>query len=148
MRKAVRAIIVHNNNLLVMARNKFGQKYVTLPGGGVEPAESLDQAIVREVLEETSITADEPVLRYLEHAGDPYGNQYIFSLTYRSGEPKLAATSPEEQINKLGKNLYEPYWLPIEKLQQTPMVSGELKEILLKDFIQGLPSEVVEFTWN
>ena len=55
MRTAVRAIIIKDNNLLVMHRNKFGNEYLTLVGGGVELNETKEQALVREVIEETSI---------------------------------------------------------------------------------------------
>jgi len=44
MKQAVRAIIIHNNNLLVMKRNKFGKEYYTLIGGHVEMGESHEVA--------------------------------------------------------------------------------------------------------
>jgi ADP-ribose pyrophosphatase YjhB (NUDIX family) len=45
MRKAVRAIIIKDDKLLVMNRNKFGKVYDTLPGGNVEIGETLEQAL-------------------------------------------------------------------------------------------------------
>ena len=36
MRRASRGIVIKDNNLLVMHRNKFGTEYDTLPGGNVE----------------------------------------------------------------------------------------------------------------
>lgn len=49
-RTAVRAIIIEEEKIL-MVRSKLG--YYKLPGGGVEKGECLEEALVREVAEET-----------------------------------------------------------------------------------------------
>lgn len=45
MRRAVRAIIIKDKQLLVMHRNKFGTEYETLPGGNIEVGETPEQAV-------------------------------------------------------------------------------------------------------
>ena len=55
MRKAVRVIMLRDNNMLAMHRNKFGQQYYALVGGGIDSGETPEQALVREVKEETSL---------------------------------------------------------------------------------------------
>ena len=49
------AVIVQNKHLLVIHRQKPGQDYYVLPDGSVEPGESIKQACVREVQEETGL---------------------------------------------------------------------------------------------
>lgn len=56
IRKAVRAIIIKEGQLLIMHRNKFGQEYDTLPGGNIEVGETPEQALYRELEEETMVT--------------------------------------------------------------------------------------------
>lgn len=141
MRRAVRAIVIKDNNLLVMHRNKFGQEYDTLPGGGVEIGESPEQALVREVAEETSIQIRLERLVFVEEAGDPFGTQLIYLCEYQSGEPALNEHSEEAQINKLGQNLYEPRWVDLSKLSTMPFVSERLKQAVLTAVANGFPEQ-------
>lgn len=146
MRKAVRAIIIRGDELLVMHRNKFGQEYDTLPGGNIELGETPEQALYREVNEETQVQFQNPRLVILEHAGDPYGDQYIFLCEYVSGEPRLHPESEEVKINALGKNLYDPAWLKINQLPSKPFLSEQLKAEILACCTQGWPAVPVEIT--
>jgi len=141
MRRAVRAVVVRGDALLVMRRNKFGEEYYTLVGGGIGVGETPEQALVREAQEEASLNVANPRLVYVEEAGDPYGNQYIYLCDYVSGEPTLPNTSTEAKIHALGVNLYEPLWLPISKLAEVPFVSETLKKILVNAFTTGFPKQ-------
>ena len=49
MRISVRAIVIKDNKLLVMDRNRFGNKFMVLVGGAVEMDESQKYALKREV---------------------------------------------------------------------------------------------------
>lgn len=146
MRRAVRAIVIKDGSLLVMHRNKFGKEYETLPGGNIEIGETTEQALLRELSEETSILVEVDRLVFIEQAGDPYGTQYIYLCKYISGEPQLAADSEEAHINKLGQNLYEPKWVSIQELPQLPFLSEKLKQTILQSVASEFPSEAVEFT--
>ncbi len=140
-RRAARAVIIHNNCLLVMHRNKFGHAYNTLPGGNVELGETLESAVIREVSEETSLTVTTLELVFIEEAGDPYGTQHIFTGELAVvGEPLLSPISEEAQINKLGKNLYEPKWLPLNAFAAEEFLSEKLKIAILSAIENGFPS--------
>ncbi len=139
MRRASRAIIFRGNELLVMHRNKFGHEYDTLVGGNVEIGESIEQALVREVREETSLELKNFRCVFVEDAGTMYGVQYVFLCDDPGGEVVLPEGSDEAHINKAGKNLYEPKWLPLSKLGDSSFVSEILKHSILEGIRQGFP---------
>ncbi len=141
MRKAVRAIVIHDNQLLVMHRNKFGQEYYTLIGGGIDPGESPEQALLREVHEESGLRISNPRLVYVEEAGDPFGTQYIYLCDYVSGEPALRPDSEEAMIHELGKNLYVPMWLPVSQFASLPFVSETLKQEIISALQGNFPAQ-------
>jgi 8-oxo-dGTP diphosphatase len=146
MRKAVRAIVIKNDHLLVMSRDKFGEKYETLPGGNIEFNESPEEALFRELYEETTIEVQNPRLVIVEHAGLPWGTQYVYLCEYVSGEPTLSQNSEEYLISQLGKNIYEPRWLPLSDLSNMTFRSENLKKTLLHQIANGWPDAAVEIT--
>src|SRR5262245_44594732 len=50
------AAIIKNGSILMVRHRHDGRDYWTLPGGGVEPGESPQEAVIREVREETGMT--------------------------------------------------------------------------------------------
>ena len=142
MRKAVRAIIVKDDQLLVIKRNKFGSEYYTLPGGKIDMGETAEAAIAREVREECSVEISNLRLVIVEEAGDPYGTQYIYKGDYVGGEPKLDPASTEAAIHAMGQNLYIPMWLPLSDLPQTSLVSIELRQCMLEGLKNDFTGEV------
>ena len=53
-REAARGIIIENNQILLVFSEKF--KDYKLPGGGLEKNENFEQALLREVKEETGLS--------------------------------------------------------------------------------------------
>lgn len=147
MRSAARAIIIHHQNILVMKRNKFGTVYYTLVGGGIDMGETADQALLREIKEETGLTVANPRLTYIEQSNDLYGTQYIFVADYVDGDVKIDPSSIEAKLNAAGQNLFEPMWVPISKFASLPFRSVDLqKEILAAVQSGGFPNEPKTFT--
>lgn len=148
MRTAVRTIVIKDQSLLVMHRNKFGQEYYALIGGGVDYGESAEQALYREVAEETSLKITNHKLVIIEDAGNVFGMQYIYTCDYVSGEPVLAPDSAEAMIHATGKNLYTPMWLPLADLPKVVFLPKELQAVLVKHCVAGWPSEPIELIIN
>ena len=143
MRRAVRAIVFRDNNLLVMKRNKFGTQYYTLPGGAMSMGETSAQALVREMSEETGVQLGDARLVFVEDGGGLYGVQYIYLASYVGGEPHLNPNSDEASINALGKNTYEPVWLPMSDLPATSFVTERLRDAIVHAVKNGFPEKPV-----
>jgi 8-oxo-dGTP pyrophosphatase MutT (NUDIX family) len=146
MRQASRAIVVKDNQLLVMQRNKFGHEYCALIGGSIDPGESPEQTLYREVQEETTVSIANHRLVIIEDAGEMYGIQYIYLCDYVGGEPQLALDSPEAEITALGKNLYQPAWLPLDQLETANLLPKELKQAVIDGLKNGFPEQPIKLT--
>ncbi|MET9608583.1 NUDIX hydrolase [Streptomyces sp. NPDC006512] len=93
-RMRVAAVIVRDGCvLMVRERGKGpsglhdGPEYWTLPGGGMEPGEDPEEAVRREVAEETGLRALE--VRYAYEAPYPSGWTSCFRVEVAPGEPRL-----------------------------------------------------------
>lgn len=148
MARAVRAIIIKDNALLVMKRNKFGQQYYTLVGGGIDGNEDAETALRRELYEETGLQVGAIQHVFTEEAEDPYGTQYVFWCEYKGGEPALAPDSSEAQITQMGKNLYIPMWLPLAELETSQFLSESLKVAILQAAKSGFPKTPQMLAWR
>ncbi|HTB48485.1 MAG TPA: NUDIX domain-containing protein [Verrucomicrobiae bacterium] len=146
MRQSVRAIVLKDDALLVMRRDKFGQEFYALVGGGVDVGETLEQALHREIKEETGLTVSNPRLVIIEDAGKFFGMQHIYVCDYVSGEPALAPDSEEAKITALGQNLYQPLWLPLQDLPHTELRPAELKQALLGMLPDKFPEQPLQLT--
>lgn len=120
--------------VLLFHRFKNGAEYYAVPGGGVEPGETPEQAAVRELKEETTldVTLGEKIGEF-EADGN---HQYFYVARTWSGTPVVAG--PEMQ-NQLPGNVYKLEWVPMEKLSKIDLRS-EAREILMK----YLPKSITE----
>src|SRR2546430_4738045 len=57
------AVIVDRNSRVLLVRHSYGQRGWELPGGGRQPKESLQQAVLREIREELGVEAVTAELR-------------------------------------------------------------------------------------
>lgn len=145
-REAVRVIVVRDNKLLLMRRNKFGRQYYTLIGGHIEPGEQPLEAMLREVKEETGLQLAEPKLTYLQAPVGRYNKQYIFTATYVGGEIVMDPAADEARLNAEGRNTFEPLWVPIEEVAPLPFLPSPLKDRVLHDINHGFPTEPTTIT--
>jgi len=85
---AIIVLITKENRILLAHNTKFPPKRHSLLAGFVEPGESLEAAVHREVMEETGIRIKN--LRYLESQPWPFPNSLMaaFTAEWESGELK------------------------------------------------------------
>ncbi|GGU96234.1 hypothetical protein GCM10010495_02670 [Kitasatospora herbaricolor] len=92
-RRAAAVIIRDGHVLMVRERGRGpsgrhdGHEYWTLPGGGIEPGESAEQAVVREVAEEVGLVTRS--VRHLYDTPYPSGWTACFAVEVAPGEPRL-----------------------------------------------------------
>jgi ADP-ribose pyrophosphatase YjhB (NUDIX family) len=145
MSKAARAIIVDGNKLLVMYRNKHGSEYFTLVGGQVRDDETLEQGLVREIMEETGITVTAAQLVFVEKHPAPYNEQYIyFCQVAPHGDVKIQEYSEEGQMNKLDANIHEPKWVDVKSFDRIPFRTPQLQDAILKALKIGFPDNPIQ----
>ena len=126
------AILIKGNEVLLIHRNNE-KEYFVFPGGGVEEGETVEQAVVREMQEETTIDVKINKLLY-HHTYDDGCEQFFYLCDYIKGEPKLREDS-EEKIRMLeGIEFYEPLWIKIEELNNMLVYPLEIRDLLIEDF--------------
>jgi 8-oxo-dGTP diphosphatase len=129
-RICARAICIRGDEVLVIKRHKYGEDYMVLPGGGMDPGETDLQAAARELLEETSVTANPVKLLHTIPGIEGHSEQRIVLCDYVSGEPLLDPNSEEAQRTDNGQNTYNPTWVSLELAKQT-LVPEQVRDVLL-----------------
>lgn len=110
----VSAIIISGDKILLIHRKKEGKEYWVFPGGGVEEGETNEQAVIREVKEETGLEATNVRL-----AGGVF---YYCEVEY--SKPELGG--PEKQkMNEL--DWYQPEWIELSEITDMEIYPEEGK---------------------
>lgn len=128
-------IVIKEGKALVVKKSYGGlQGKWSFPAGFVEPGETVDQAAVREVLEETGITASVRQVAGIRTGvikGEISDNMVIFLMDYIDGEPK---PQPGE--------IDVATFLPVEELIHDPL-SSEYLRIILPDLPTDLSNALL-----
>lgn len=95
MRVRVAAVIPQPGGSLVLVRHvKDGCACHLLPGGGVEPGETLADALVREVREETGIACRPVRPLFINDTIAPDGSRHVVQITFLAQVEDVAAAPP------------------------------------------------------
>jgi ADP-ribose pyrophosphatase YjhB (NUDIX family) len=144
MAKAARAIIFENGKMLVMHRNKYGSQYFTLVGGRVNEGESVEQALERELKEETGLEVASSRLVFYEGHPEPYNEQYIYLCDVKPhGELKVQDYSEEAMMNRIDLNVHTPMWVELNAFDKLSFRTPQLQQAIVKSLRQGFPNEPI-----
>jgi len=128
-----------------MKRNRHGEEFFTLPGGGIDPGETAEQATEREVREEASIECRATREVYHERS-ERFGETYYFLCDYLSGEPVLDPKSVEAAESVEGKNTWRPMWLEIRALEDVIFYPRNVAHKLENDLELGFGQQITTLT--
>jgi 8-oxo-dGTP diphosphatase len=124
-RPSAYGIIIRNNAILLVKQDNG----YDLPGGGVELGETLEQAVIREIQEESGIIAKNPQLlaadtTFFKISDDDETDEFVQSIMlyyaceYNGGELSRAGLDGWEQEHVEGA-----YWLPLTELDHIKVAS-------------------------
>lgn len=131
--KRIRAasVLIQGDHVLLMHRIKNGKEYYVFPGGGVESGELIEEAALRELLEETSVKADMDRLLYV-HEYDDGDEQYFYRVQNPIGTPHLPAES--EEMNRMSEtNFFEPMWVDLNTIESLRLFPLEIRDWFVDD---------------
>lgn len=124
------AIIIKDGLILLIHRFRNGNEFYVLPGGGVEKGETIEEAVIREVKEETNfeVRIDKKLWEYLNDYNGDKKMHYFYLITDFSGELKLGG---EEAIENCKENNYILEWHNLTELSNLPIKPDFIKEKLM-----------------
>ncbi len=133
------AVVRDDRLLLVRRASRRGRGNWQVPGGFVEPDETIEQAVVREVREEAGVTGEVQGVIGLRNRCDPdIGNSLyiVLLMTPLSGEP----TPDMEEVDRAEYLTLEQ----IERLEQVPAINREIaSRVLSQEKCLLLPQELI-----
>jgi 8-oxo-dGTP pyrophosphatase MutT (NUDIX family) len=113
-------LIVADEQILMMARQRNGRSYYTTIGGGIEPGETPQMAARREAKEETNLEVVlGPLLWQTFHDRFELA-EHAFLVTQFSGELRLGV-GPEAAAQSVD-NVYRLEWVPLTAVTHLPDV--------------------------
>lgn len=132
------AILIQNDQIALIKRERQGLLYYVFPGGQVEEGETHEAAAAREVAEETGLAVTiGPLVAVVTFGGR---HQYYFSAEVKGGNFGVGS-GPEMQDNYAPENgTYTPVWVPLIDLPQLPVRPAVLAELVATAHAQGWPS--------
>ena len=131
-RRSCRAIVIDNDKLVTMYRNKEGKIYYTFPGGGMEGDETKEACVVRECQEEFGINV-KPIKHVYTYENDTT-IQYFYTCKWLSGEFGSGAGEEFQEDRNCGD--YRPTLMPIEDIPNLPLMPPEIAKLLVDDITQ------------
>ena len=128
-----------------MRRNKQSGDYYTLVGGPIKDNETPEQALVREVKEESGLEVTSARLVFIEEHPAPYNEQFIFLCEVVPREEVAIQDFTEEaQLNKLDYNTHEPVWTQANLFSNLPFRTPQLQDAIYKALSAGFPNEPIK----
>ena len=128
-RTAIRAsaIVIKEDQILLIHRKKEGREYWVLPGGGIEEGEKGEETVLRELEEETGLKGKLVKLAFFDFnfgANHPFYLVEVTGMEVRLGGPELEVNSED--------NWYNPEWVSLSDLPNLNLFPEATKVKVIK----------------
>lgn len=156
----VSALCIRDGRVLLVEHRSFAsgdpampESYWILPGGGVERGETLEEAVRREMMEETGLSCRVGPLVFIKellypHPGSPDqgSRHHSLSLGFHcevTGGETITGHDPEYPDDQ--QMIMQVDWLPVDKLDRYELYPPFLSEYVRKGADEGFGGAVPEF---
>lgn len=136
VRVRVAAIILQDDALLMVKHQKEDQSYWMLPGGGVNNGETLHEALVREIMEETCLDIEAGDLVLVNDSIAPDHTRHVVNLHFLA---KILSGWPAPGSDA---RICEVAYIPVDMLPEVPM-RPDYGTALLSMLRAGFPNRAV-----
>jgi 8-oxo-dGTP diphosphatase len=129
-------ILLKDDQIALIERQREGQHYFTFPGGHVEPGETPEQAAIRETKEELGI--DVTIQRLAAVIWWHDRPQYYYLVEAAGGD--FGTGTGEEMHNPLPeRGTYLPIWIAIGDMLDLPVLPNSLARLVVQAQSTGWP---------
>jgi ADP-ribose pyrophosphatase YjhB (NUDIX family) len=127
MRVRAGAILIQNDKILLAEHHKKNDSYFVLPGGTVDPRETIEETLIREIKEEAGLSVTVKKLVLVHQFVDKKSRQdvqFIFQVLLKGGHLK-------ETINQvMDPALKSLQWINLKDFEKTKFKPDIQKELL------------------
>ena len=134
--------VVDRDGALLLVRHEKPDRepYWVLPGGRLEPGETIPECAERELLEETGLEGQFVGVLYVSEfiAEDRHTVDVTARIEAPDGEARLGSDPEVEESSE--PTLRELRWVETEEMEEIELRPAWIKEKLLEDAVRGWPA--------
>ena len=140
MRVRAGCVLIEEDRLALIERRRAGEHYFTLPGGGVDPGETHEQAAIREAQEELGLQVK--ILRKIAEVHFKRDLQPFFLVERTGGEFGTGTGEEYGEVDSM-HGTYRPLWMPLAEVLKENVLPRGMVDLIHESLRTGWPEETV-----